>query len=192
MKTKAILLLLTLPALAFTTSCNSCNEDDDRKYEVMQLYGGWKARADETREVVQHIENHYREYTRYDFDSTDLRNYSTEYPYWEEVRTYTDENGLRKVHVLADNKRNLKEEKFYFKEDVLVLAEVLDAENDSSAYHKDKGIRYFFVDNTLVLVLSPTGERMDIENAKIRTRSIDLLQESKQLRTIVNKRNITY
>ena len=189
---KKLVLVLGLSGILVCSGCNSCNKEAKPKYKVLQLYGGWKARADEIKQKVVHIEEHYREYTRYDLDSLEIRQLSTEYPYWKELRTYTDDTGLRKAELYANPKKGLRIERFYFDEGTFIYATILDGRKDSIAFAEQRGEEYFLIQNTLVLALDEAGEKRDITNKKVRLAGLDLQKEAKQIKTIIANKQITY
>ncbi len=191
MKVNPINIAIAISIAGVLSSCE-CNNKDERKYDVMQLYGGWKARADETRAEVKRIENHYREYTSYTFDSTDLKSISTEYPYWEEVTAYVDESGLRKATLQSVMEKGLRREVLYFEDGALIFAKIMDGSKDSTAFLQGRAQQYFYEQNTLVLAIDENGETRDIEDNKVLMAGIDLMKESKQVNALITKRDIKY
>lgn len=178
-------------ATVVMSGCNSCTSDNERKYGVMQLYGGWTARVDETRKMVKNVEDHYREYLRYEFDSADMQKLSTPYPFWEKVHVYLDESGIRRVKLYSNPEKDQRAEQLYFEDGRLMYSLVItDNFNAAPREGNGKGMEYFFRENTLVLSLNKDGQRRDLSKDSIKMAGIDLLYEAKQIASIISNKQL--
>ena len=166
--------------------CNSCNGDEDRKYDVMQRYGGWQARMDETKSTVKHIESHYQEYDVYALDSLQRYDLSTEYPYWDEVLLHAEGGDIKRAILTSSPDREPRWEKFYFENGMLIYASRYQGKKENT---KDPDEEYFFEQNTLVFALDEDGEKRDIEDQLVLLNGVDLINEAKQILGIFASNN---
>ena len=166
----------------FLSSCNSCSDEDERKYDVMQRYGGWQARMDETRSVVKHIEAHHREYDMYILDSSELANFNTEYPYWGEVRLHSYENELKRAVLISQAEKESRWEKLYFKGGKLIYGSRYFGEKSKSSEPSEE---YFFEQKTLVFALDENGGKRDITDEVVLLSGIDFVKEAEQIQGII-------
>ncbi|HAD98376.1 MAG TPA: hypothetical protein DCG19_13280 [Cryomorphaceae bacterium] len=187
---KAILFLIVLGIFA-TSSCHTGTDADERKYEAMTRYGAWQARADETRAKVGTIETEQSAYLRYEFDSLDRSILDSPYPYWDKIQVFLDKKGIRKAKLYANPAKSFLTEEFYFENGNLIYAQIdsqgiRELEPDSIF----RGDRYFFTKNVLVLALDSKGKRKDITDDSVKIKSVDLINESDQIKQIIADKQI--
>lgn len=174
----AVLMVLSL------SSCNSCNNEEERKYEVMQRYGGWQARMDESRNKAKHIEDHFREYDAYVLNEDELKAFSTEYPFWQQVELHSYDGSLKRAMMEANPEKGERWEKLYFNESKLIYAAVCTGDSGAS---RNPDEQYIFEQGALVFALDGNNEKRDIESDAVKLSGIDLMKEAKQLLTVHSK-----
>jgi len=182
MKANSLIAILLL-ALS-VSSCNSCGKEEERKYEVMQRYGGWKARMDESRNKAKHIEDHYREYDALVLSEDEMKTFSTEYPFWQRVVLHSYEGKLKRAGLLADPEKGARWEKLYFDNGKLIFA-IINSGDKKDATKADE--QYIFEQGSLVFALDSNDQKRDIESNAVKLSGIDLTKEAKQLITIYSK-----
>ena len=179
--------LIATAAIAGTLSgCNSCSDEGERKYEVMQRYGGWQARMDETRAEVTNIEQHHREYDAYMLNTAEMQSFSSPYPFWEKVVLHSYDGDLKRAYVLANPEKSYCWEKFYFEDGSLIFACVNSIDSVNTTKPNEE---YFFEERTLVFALDGEGQKRDITSDGVQLNAIDLLKEAKQLQGIFTTNN---
>lgn len=181
MKPTALYSAISIFLISIISACNSC-ADDEPRYEVMKRYGGWQARMDATRNKVKYIEDNFRQFTRYEFDSLDQKTFSTEYPYWESVYVHLDETGVKRVRIFSQPEKGYRWEKLYFNEGRLIYA--CSAEGNAAVAEKPQQ-EYFFEEKTLVFALDSMGEKRDIKDDKVLMAGIDFINEARQITEII-------
>lgn len=181
----------------FLQNCNSCS-NEERKYEVMKRYGGWEARADETRSEVESIRTSMPALLHYEFDSVDREVFDSEFPYWQEIHVYLGKDGIRHARLLPNPEKSHLTEEFYFDKGELMFATIDEKgfiRKENFEDHEDTvdlpaSDHYFFEQNTLVLALDPKGQRKDITDNKVKIKGVDLLSESGQIQKIIADKKI--
>lgn len=187
---KTIYLLMFAALFVF---CGGCGPGTDGQPQTVGTFkGAQKAYLDEVDQSVQSIEKSLGQMIRYEFDSVDHRQLSTEYAYWQKVHIYVDNHGIRRAKFYADPDEGTRTEELYFDEEGHLIFANLEKEGllEGSITGNVEGEKYYFTLSKLIYALSETGETRKLKDDTVKINAINLVNEAGQVKKIMANKTL--